>query len=308
MRLRALLLGLVFFVVAAAVVTIVYPPVDDLWVENPYWNGLSEFYREVKPVRVHSLGELGGYNPRNTTLFIIGPSRGFTAEEINAINNYLEAGGRVVVLDEVGSGNVLLRGLRLETRFNGSLLRDSVFFYPSPEFPQATNEVLEKAVVLNYATVLSLREPYQVLLESGLTSYLADGRNISGPFPVAALLGYGEGELVLVSDSSIWLNSMIDHGANKALLGELLRGGALIDVGHSYPTLLLSLKWRVMSLYQLFKVAEFRYLLALSVSLAIYRAFKLKKDRNEVEEALKRHPDWNKEELEILYNWKEKRT
>ncbi|MBT6605425.1 hypothetical protein HOB36_10100, partial [Candidatus Bathyarchaeota archaeon] len=41
---REFLVGGLAFLVFAVAVTLYYPPVDDLVVGNPYWNGLSELY------------------------------------------------------------------------------------------------------------------------------------------------------------------------------------------------------------------------------------------------------------------------
>jgi len=302
MRLREPLFGVALLAVAVVVVASLVPALDDLWVENPGWNGLSEFYREVDPVRVRSSSDLLGVDPLNSTLFLVGPSRGFTVDDVAGVRGYLEDGGRVVLLDDFGSGNELLEGLGLDTRFTGALLRDGVFFDPVPEFPRLLNFSVYgvETFLFNYGSTLSLGEGAEVLVRSSPLSYVEDGGLVSGAFPVVARVPIGGGVLVLVSDSSVWLNCMIDRSDNRVLLEGVLRGVALLDVGHSVPTRLLAFKWWLMGVYGLLSVAEVRYGLALLLVLAVFR-LKLGLDDpvevDEVGEILARHPDWSRERL-----------
>ena len=96
MRLKEALLGLGLLVISVVIVASVYPVLDDFWVENPSWNGLSEFYRVANPVRVKNLDELGDFDPFDYTLFLVGPSRGFSDGDIAAVEAFLDGGGRVV--------------------------------------------------------------------------------------------------------------------------------------------------------------------------------------------------------------------
>ena len=307
MRVKEPIIGLVLLVVAVVAVASIYPALDDLWVENPGWNGLSEFYQTINPVRVKNIGDLLGVDPLNSTLFLVGPNRGFSEEDVASIRGYLVDGGRVVLLDDFGSGNELLEGLGLGTRFSGELLRDVVFFDPVPEFPRLLNFTLYgvEEVVLNYGSVLSLGERAQVLVQSSPLSFVeSDVGVLAGRYPVVARILYGNGVLVLVSDSSVWLNSMIDRAGNRGLLSGILLGRevVLIDVGHSYPTRLLAFQWWLGDVYAFMGVAEIRYGLALFLVLSVFR-MRFSDDAvvelDSVDEMLVRHPEWSREQI----NW-----
>ena len=306
MRLREALLGLGLLVVVVVLVASVYPVVDDLWVENPGWNGLSSFYNLTDPVRVRDLGELDEFDPLDCTLFLVGPSRGFSSGDVAAVMGFLGDGGRVVLLDDFGSGNLLLEGLGLETRFNGGLLRDGVFFDPVPEFPRLLNFSFYETeeLVLNYGTVLDLGERARVLISSGPLSFVNGSAGVRvGEFPVVAGVPLGDGLLVLVSDSSVWLNSMIDRGDNRGFLEDMLHGVALIDVGHSYPTRLLGFQWMLEEVYAVLALAEVRHLVGVLLVVLVFR-LRFEEDSESVPdfvgEILNRHPEWNKEQLKWL--------
>ena len=105
------LVGLLAGILGVAALTVVYPPLDDLYLENPFWNGLSEVYRELKPGRIRDAGGFYTLDAGNSTVLMLGPSSGFSGEDVVAVRDYLEHGGLVVLCDDFGSGNQLLEGL-----------------------------------------------------------------------------------------------------------------------------------------------------------------------------------------------------
>lgn len=305
LRRRDIVLGFVLFITLSVTVTLFFPALDDLMVENRQWNGLSEFYGEIKPVRVHTsegIGRLGS----NSTLFIVGPSRSFSADNIEAVERFLRGGGRVVLADDFGSGNQLLEGLGLDTRFSGELLLDSVFYKSVPEFPRMLNFTtfdVEEAV-LNYATVLVDGDDLVVLEVSSPLSYLnVTGEIVPASYPVLGWVSYGEGRLYLLSDSSMFINTMIDEPYNRVLLERMVRGKAYVDTSHTVPSRLLTVKWFIDDLYDTLDGSVLLYLVILGVSIGLYygdhsdpREFEV----GEVEKVLSRFPEWDRERLEWL--------
>jgi len=121
LRVKAVLLfGLVFTSAALVGLTFSYPPLDDLWLENPFWNGLSKVYSRMDPVRIQDLASMGMVvaEPSNSTVLMLGPSKPFSSEEVEVVEGFLVAGGRVVLADEFGTGNSLLDGLELDVHLS----------------------------------------------------------------------------------------------------------------------------------------------------------------------------------------------
>jgi hypothetical protein len=155
----AVAMGLVVSLVAITVLTIAFEPLDDLLVENPYWNGLSTMYSRYRPIRVKELSRLNHLvlDPMDSTLFLIGPSRPFMEDEIEAVVDFLRVGGRVVLADDFGSGNMLLDGLGVEAYFSGDLMLDPLFKDGNKVMPVVNEELVGFNVtelVLNYPTIL----------------------------------------------------------------------------------------------------------------------------------------------------------
>ena len=302
---REIVLGLVLFAVLAVATALVFPAVDDLFIENSRWNGLSEFYMDIEPIRVHSSDRIRVLES-NSTLFILGPSRDFTLDEVDAVKGYLESGGRVVLADDFGTGNQLLSGLGVDSRFSGELLFDSVFYKVRPEFPRLLNFTTfdVKEVVLNYATVLSVGNGMQVLESSSPLSYIdSNGTIIPSSYPVLGWVSYGNGRLFLLSDSSVFINTMIDEPYNRVLLHELVMGQAYVDTSYSIPTRLLSVKWMIEDVYGFMGRLEVLYGVVLLISFLVYRFEVSNGDEivlDEVEQVLNKYPEWDRMQLRWL--------
>ena len=291
-------------------VTVAFPSLDDLWVENPFWNGLSKFYVEVEPLRMSGLSGLQGImSPGSTTLFIIGPSTAFSQEEVMWIRDYLHRGGTLVLADDFGTGNQLLESLGMEARFSGGLLKDPSFRDGSALLPITLHTMYDgvDSVVFNYATVLidaggakvtAWSSPFSVLEAVG--GELQPGM---GSWPLVAELSLGAGKLVLVSDSSLFINGMIRRGDNGQLLWALLKGEAVIDESHSMSSRLTVMKSGLAKAYTALRSLELRYGFALFIVAGVM-AVRLDdggEPVDEVEAVMAAHPEYDRGLVERLY-------
>lgn len=312
-----LLLGLSVSVVALVGLTWAFPSIDDLFVGNPFWNGLSEMYVAVEPVRVGNLTQLSGVvkDRSNSTLLFLGPSKPFRSSEVGIVASYLNGGGRVVLADDFGTGNGLLEGLGLDVRFSGQLLQDPLFKDRASVLPIIYNftspvRVMNVTFVgLDYPTVLTGTGGASVLAWSTYFSYLsADATppkdsSVYGPFPVMASVKVGKGTLVLISDSSVFINGMYGMGSNAALLGGFAKGTVVIDESHSIPTLLTMIKEALVAIYSFLSLTEIKYGL---VALGVVVGFKVKWDKpvevreDEVAATLRSHPEWDRKLVENI--------
>ena len=298
--------------------TFVYPSVDDLMVENPFWNGLSKVYVSLDPVRVKELSELRTLvlNPGNSTLLILGPSTPFSEEDLRALRVFVSRGGLLVLADDFGSGNEVLEGFGVSVRFERLLLQDRLFKERNGLMPRTYGERVSclmgvDSLVLNYAGVLRDVEGAVVLAWSSPFSYVSYEPSVpaeavlSGPFPVVVECGFGEGEIIVVSDSSLFINSMLDLGDNAVLLSNLCRDELFIDEGHCIPSRLTVLRAGLSGVYSVLRMTEIRYGLCIVVVFVIFNVKWMKGDDeevvvDEVEELMKRHPEYDRGLLEEL--------
>jgi hypothetical protein len=323
--LRARFILLVGLVASAAFIlglAACFPSIDDLFVGNSYWNGLSEVYNVYHPARIETLVTLNTTfsEPSNSTLLMLGPSKPFTENDVLEVRKYLAEGGSVVLADDFGSANTLLEGLGLRVRFSGELMKDPLFKDRNELMPVAytfNQSLKERGVsemVMNYPTVLNETEGVTVLSWSSSFSYVSSKvaspsvNSPSGPFPLIAEADVGGGRLVLVSDPSMFINGMLGSGDNSAVLGSFMRGSVAIDETHSIPSTLTVVKDYLVQVYAVLSITEVKYSL---VGLGLILSFKVKWDEpladrmDEVEETVKRHPDWSRELVEHVEELRE---
>ena len=226
MRRAELALALALTAATLALLTAVYPVNADFSLENPYWNGMSA----LKSAGLAAgLAEACALDPREHALLLVGPSKPFTAGDARAVESFLARGGLVVVADDFGTANQLLEAIGAPVRLTGSLLADPLFNLGALQLPLAFWG--GRKLALNYATTVNTSAcgACKILAESSAFSYLdlnlngrRDPSEPVGPFPVAVELRYGAGKLVVVSDSSLFINSMLGREANRDFLQQLL--------------------------------------------------------------------------------------
>jgi hypothetical protein len=234
---------LVAALLAALALSIVWAGVsqiDDPYVSaNPGWNGTSELIKKgVAPANADITNTLTLGNP--SALMIIAPTREFTLSEANSIRSYVEGGGLLVLADNFGSGNQLLGLLNVSARFDHRLLADTLFYYKEPIFPlivqlppsnlfNGVSELaLNTAVTLNITSGSNVR----ILATSTPFSFLDINQDNekepgepSGPFPVLAELGLGQGEVILFTSPASFTNGMINLSDNTVFIDNLLKAG-----------------------------------------------------------------------------------
>ncbi|TFH13015.1 DUF4350 domain-containing protein [Candidatus Bathyarchaeota archaeon] len=310
----SILLGVISSIILIGAITWVYPSNDDLWVENPFWNGLSELYIQTQPTRISNMNMIESVNATDSTLFIIGPSLDFSPETSRIIIDYISRGGGLVLLDDFGTANKLLEALSIDVRFTGELLRDPIYREKNSLMPkvEVKNITGVNRIVLNYPTTLTQSTNTQVLAYSSPLSYVTVSQT-DPPLdfyqsPIITRVRMGEGWVILVSDSSIFINSMIHKEDNQALLEYLARGTVLIDEVHTQRSPLTYIKETLSTYVKSLEYYEVRYLFVLLVTAGIMvpRKNGTNKTRDEVDELLIKHPEYDREELEWLQREKEK--
>lgn len=243
MTIRKLSLMITFMAVMLAVLIWCYPTNSDFKSENPSWNGARDLLDDFRVSPLSSLDVLSAA-PQESTLLVI-PYMEFTTTDLETLENYVNSGGKLVVLDDYGFGNHILEHLKIETRFTGNQLLGTLFNYKNENFPKIVNFVSEPAtsgienLVSNHATSLENVPQDNIIAWSSYFSFLDENQNggydegePEGPFPVIANFQIGKGELVLVSDPSILINSMLEMGDNRQFLENIAQGQIFLDQAH----------------------------------------------------------------------------
>jgi len=245
-----LILALVLAVSLASVWFI--PSVQEFMAGNTMWNGIKNFQKSGG-ARITDNPSVTGTDPSSAARIVI-PYLSYDAAALADLKFFVDGGGTLVLMDDFGYGNQVLAYLGVTARFSGQPLLDPLFCYKNAWFPRIidfTPGVFPDSlneVVLNHATALLDVDPAAVLARSSDAAFLdADGSGTlsagetAGPLPVAARLPQGKGTLVLVSDPSLVINSMINRTGNRAFVDALLSSGGaktevLFDTSHLAKT------------------------------------------------------------------------
>ena len=300
---------LVYF---AATVSLLGNP-GDFGPSNTAWNGFSTLVAVEHPTIINHVSSL----PRDGTGYVLledGPSSPYTPSEAAQVSSFVASGGTLVVADgQAAIANTLLSGMGLSSRFTGGVLTDPLFNFRNSFLVVAPTVHMHNvsSIAFNYATTLTVSDPgARVLAYSSDFSYLyptQPGESIAsaphGPFPVVAEIPDGRGTVYLISDDSVFINSMIYRDGNANLLKDLTTGTMILDTSHFAVSPATVARGFEVSVYSVVSLWEFKYSLVL-VGLAGVVAYRFREEppaeEEELKELLRDHPEWSQERLRRL--------
>ena len=180
------------------------------------WNGCSQFAK-VLAERGNLVWIMYPYNTLDLdekgVLIVVGPDVDFSSLEIDAVSNFLNRGGTLLLADDFGTANTLIAGLGIDGKFYDRPLGD-IFYCKRADFPvvariedQKLSYGVEK-LVLNVPSVITGSEGEAF---SSKVSVVGGKRR---SYPIMAETRYGEGRVILLSDPDIVINDMMAENRN----------------------------------------------------------------------------------------------
>ena len=226
-----LVIILVVFVSLAAIWF--YPSVQAFMASNTMWNGINKFSKEFNVQNIDSFAALP-VAPKQDVLIAV-PYVPYTTDELAQMKQFVENGGKLVMMDDFGYGNSFLEYAGIPARFDNTPLLDPLFNYKNEYFPRILDFNASvtgsgiKVIAFNHGTALSGVSQSQALAWSSNMSFLDTNQNGNmdpgepqGPFVVAASISLGEGTVDLVSDSSMIMNAAAGSNDNNAFVNYLM--------------------------------------------------------------------------------------
>ncbi len=246
MELRRFLLIITATLVIALILTVwFFPSNDDFRVDNPFWNGIKDIRAEYQVQPLNSLADLPS-SPDGATLLVI-PYLSFTSTELEHLNYFASRGGRLIIADDYGHGNQILEYLGLKVRFSGQILLDPLVNYKNKYFPRIIHlqpdPLTENTddLVFNHATsltnitadnALALTSPFGFLDSNG--NGTRDDGEPTGPLPVISRHELGSGQVILVSDPSLFINSMGKIAGNDSFIQNIAATSPVLYIDQSH--------------------------------------------------------------------------
>ena len=191
----------------------------DLSRDNPGWNGSSEFFHKPDRYTTEMIQDIGLLKGKTDSAFlIIAPTGTYSDEEINDIRSFLHGGNTIILADETDAGNSLLSGLASSIRIGPFYLAGLDRAYNNSSII-VTNPVTDHPLTAGVESlVLDKAKPLtggQAIIQTGIMSWIdlnSDYRMSSGEsfgrYTVLAREQAGDGELIVLSDSGVFINSM----------------------------------------------------------------------------------------------------
>lgn len=214
---------------------------------NPSWDGTSGVQSTATDAGLDtqvalSTNTYSNVEPTNTVAIVISPQATYTPTDLARIQTFVSAGGTLIVADDFRGANQLLRGIGVQSRFDGQLLRDPRNHGVTTAMPIASVVATDSAVsgadtiMLNHGTIIN-PETGTVLAQSSEFSYLDRDRDAEiddneplESHPVAVRETLGAGQVILVSDGSLFINSMLERADNEAFTRALIDDASLVVI------------------------------------------------------------------------------
>lgn len=187
---------------------------------NPNWNGTSQFFSIPERHTTFELYQLSTlYSTTNSTLIIIAPNEEFTLDQIEYYRNYILRGNTIFLADDFGTGNSLLHGIGSNISILPGMVTsaDRAFnnSYAIVSYSESSNHPIMLGVhtlVLDKAAHLLGGNP---LATSSLFSWIdknedlkITNKEILGKYTILSYEKLGKGEIIVLSDPSIFINTM----------------------------------------------------------------------------------------------------
>ncbi|MBC7090495.1 MAG: DUF4350 domain-containing protein [Nitrososphaeria archaeon] len=316
---KTIALAAVASIIAVLALSIIMPSSDDYMPDNPYWNGQNVFAKTVNVTFTEPKNLL--LEPENTILFIISPEKNITEDYTLTLKNFVESGGTLVLMDETGKINPILEELDVGVKVEPYPIMDPLYYYRSWNLPKVTN-INPTTPITKNITIIATDVPAAIKIEGmqnikilAYTSYFSymdldgDGQPSKddpvGPFPVIVEKSYGDGKIIVASDSSLFINSIIVLGDNKILLKNIVgEKNAIVDSSLWNPSAHSRLKTFTEQAYNMISAPEIKYTLVACVATITYitvRKEKIEEEKaDELQQVLEKHPEWNQQLLKTL--------
>lgn len=239
---------------------------------NGAWDGSSEARtlatEESAVTLAHSTVSYEEARPADTVAVIVAPQRRYGPTDLARVRSFLGQGGTLVVAADDNRTNRLLDELDVTVRIDGQPVRDEQEHYRAPSLPVAT-EVSDHpltadvdGLTLNHGTVLNVSKTGErpgveewtgeYLINTSGFGYVdrngneeLDDDEILRERPVAVTEPVGSGQVVVISDASVFTNAMLDREGNEQFLRNVVGSSetVLLDYarGHPLPPLLYAL-------------------------------------------------------------------
>lgn len=246
-----IVLGGIVLIGAMAIVTAGVTATTPFAVYNADWTGTSDLRQLADGGDRTVIVAPNGSHPttaytNETVMLVVGTPPNTTATQQTA-QRVIAQGGTVVVADDIGThSNDLLSAIGASARIQTGPLRDPRSYDQGPTLPIAepTSSGQSRNIsefTLNHAGVVTPNGAI-VLAQTSEFAYIDqnqndqfDQRESLGRRPVLTTEDVGDGQVIVLSDSSVFVNAMLDQDGNTALARALIDDADTVILSSATP-------------------------------------------------------------------------
>ncbi len=229
--------------VGVAMLTWLHPAEADFSVAGRGWNGLQQAAEEFDAMTIATLDEYESLAPPGTLILV--PSVPVGAAVLDSISSFVRDGGVLLLLDDYGHGNEVLEALGAPVAFAGAQVVDPLHCDTNETMPKAiaaipgVDGIDTATLVLNHGSWLETGDGVDTWARTSYFSYgdvdnnrQQDEKEPQGPLPVGATWPLGRGEVVVLADASLLINSMLQRSDNLEAISSFVQAPVYIDQVH----------------------------------------------------------------------------
>jgi hypothetical protein len=272
------------------IVLVSFAPDSTPYSLNNYgWNGMHQLSTKYDVKEINSISQVPPSN--KSVLLELAPSNQFSNASGQIAKYFVENGGTLIIADSSGFSNSLLRAIGAQILVSGDAIYDPVYNWKQKIVPLVlTSNNNNGFSFLNGVTSLAMSNASSILIQGNnaitiaYSSPQSEAINSStnafiskGPFPMAAVQNVGRGKLIVIADSSFFLNSVWANANNEALANNLLQNSTVYLDTSAWPiNSQTTIKAGLASIYSSISATPYRYIFAISfvgLGLLVFQVF-----------------------------------
>ncbi len=296
--LGSIVIGFIIFLVVGA-----YAPDSSAFSPNNYgWNGLHTIYTTYSFQPVNSLGDIKlppvTFQNR-TVLLILQPATNFSNSDVLAVKSFLTAGGTVMVADNYGYSNFLLKQLKAGVQISKNLVVvDPLYNWKSPVLSVGAvpRSLSVSSRILTHVSGIAMDEasPLKISGHPTLTAFAFSSqvsfattrtlvqsnplsalttinigklpRNETGSLPLMTTQRIANGTLIVSGDPNLFMNELLGVADNARFASNLFGNSTVyLDTSHWAPDTSVGFKSELSGIYSELSQFPINYLATIGI-------------------------------------------
>jgi len=167
---------------------------------NGNWNGCSELGKLIhQKKKIYPIITPDQKYNKNGVLFIISPNIHYSESDIEKIREFLDRGNTVVIADDFGTANDVLKGLNISERISNKRAHD-LFYLKNSQL------IIVPFNMQGFDNSITMNIPSYITSDTGQIKTSSISNKI-----IMDEINYSKGKIIIVSEPDIFINGMKEY-------------------------------------------------------------------------------------------------